>query len=178
MISLNSHKEAPQLIEAIPLCSQYWWYFWHIGSAFIALLFWGKESESEAYLGYSQMMLTPISANDADIVQWCWHLLHRISDMKADVGKDKMKPLTFGFRSESASVGNRYRTSFLTPDLDLHATKGHGTIPLYLYLHLSFWKMCLHLPLMYFTFKILCDDIYHHWHRQTQFPIAGFKAQV
>lgn len=53
MISLNCHKRALWLIEEISLCSQSWWYFWHMELTFIALLFWGKETESEAYSGHN-----------------------------------------------------------------------------------------------------------------------------
>lgn len=53
MISISCHKWALQLIDVILLYSQPWWYFWHMDSAFKALLFWDKEFESEACSGHS-----------------------------------------------------------------------------------------------------------------------------
>lgn len=60
MISLNCHKWALWLIEEISLCSQSWWYFWHMEPTFIGLLFWAKETESEAYSGHN------LGFNDTD----------------------------------------------------------------------------------------------------------------
>lgn len=113
--------------------------FWHMESTFISLLSVTKS-----------LSLMPVQDEAL-----CAAMLkaHKISDRKADVDEDRMKPLRIGFFSESTSDDKlhfdkhfRYETPFLNPNSTLRETEVHSDIPLWVFILICPFEWFVYIP--------------------------------